>query len=547
MKEEYQQLLDQARKALHERGFWAAYPESPKAYGEEADAKGKESFARMMNENFTELGSESGAWVGEEISPYLMTGIGVRYPLWTADHLITKAQSAGKAWGKTDINTRAEVLIDALDRVKGRFFEIAYATMHTTGQAYMMSFQASGPHASDRAMEVIAMGVEILGNIPAKADWVKPMGKFDLKLEKTFRAIPKGVGLVIGCSTFPVWNTVPGLFADLIAGNPAIIKPHPKAVLPIAIVAAEVRKALAAAGFEADLVQLAADSSEAPLTKILAEHPAVTLIDFTGGNAFGDYVESLKGKTTFTEKAGVNCAIIDSAVDFKTVAGNLAFSACLYSGQMCTAPQNIYIPETGVKTEQGVLSFDEAAEAIAGAVRDLVHNPKMGTHILGAIQSEATYQRLMKAPEMGGKLLLQPQPLKHEEFEHARCIGPAVIALEAGDEAIYQQECFGPIVFIIKTKDTAHSLEITENLSKQKGAITCLAYTTDSHWKEEIADRMNQVYTPVSFNFGGAAFVNSHAAFSDFHVTGGNPSGNASFTNEEYICKRFVWVGNRIL
>jgi hypothetical protein len=62
---------------------------------------------------------------------------------------------------------------------------------------------------------------------------------------------------------------------------------------------------------------------------------------------------------------------------------------------------------------------------------------------------------------------------------------------------------------------------------------------------EHIERAMNKTFTPVSFNFTGAAFVNSHAAFSDFHVTGGNAAGNASFTNGDFISKRFVWVGNR--
>jgi hypothetical protein len=62
---------------------------------------------------------------------------------------------------------------------------------------------------------------------------------------------------------------------------------------------------------------------------------------------------------------------------------------------------------------------------------------------------------------------------------------------------------------------------------------------------QTIEDEMNEAYTPVSFNFTGAAFINSHAAFSDFHVTGGNPAGNASLTTSEFIVKRFVWVGNR--
>jgi len=61
----------------------------------------------------------------------------------------------------------------------------------------------------------------------------------------------------------------------------------------------------------------------------------------------------------------------------------------------------------------------------------------------------------------------------------------------------------------------------------------------------QVEEEMNAAFTPVSFNFGGAAFVNQHAAFSDFHVTGGNPSGNASFTDAQYVNRRFVWVGNR--
>jgi hypothetical protein len=58
---------------------------------------------------------------------------------------------------------------------------------------------------------------------------------------------------------------------------------------------------------------------------------------------------------------------------------------------------------------------------------------------------------------------------------------------------------------------------------------------------------MNNAFVPVSFNFTGAGFINSHAAFSDFHLTGGNPAGNASFANSEFVSKRFVWVGNRLM
>ncbi len=545
--EKHQTLIEQAIAAAKSRNFWTPYPENPKAYSEGMDEAGKTAFSAQMTHDFKELLQDGEAWVGDEFSPYLQLGIGVKYPQSNNEILISRAIKAQLLWSKTSVQNRAGLLVESLERIKTRFFEIAYATMHTTGQAYMMSFQASGPHANDRALEAIAIGYQQLTSIEPNATWTKPMGKFDLTLQKNFKAMPKGIGLVIGCSTFPIWNTVPGLFANLICGNVCIVKPHPKAILPIAIVIAEIQKLLKENGIDPMVVQLAVDTVDNPVTKQLAEHKDVKLIDFTGSSAFGDYIELIPGKTTFTEKAGVNCVILDSVKDIKAVAGNIAFSASLYSGQMCTAPQNIYIPASGINTAEGHLSYEDARNSIVQAITDLVDNPKMGPHILGAIQSEATLKRLQNAGNIGGNLLLAGKGIANPEFEHARVYSPAVIELTTADEKIYKTECFGPIAFIIKTQDTEESLRITKNLSVEIGAITCLAFCTDKTIMQHIEETMNQVYTPVSFNLGGAAFVNSHAAFSDFHVTGGNPAGNASFTNSDYISKRFVWVGNRMM
>jgi acyl-CoA reductase-like NAD-dependent aldehyde dehydrogenase len=104
---------------------------------------------------------------------------------------------------------------------------------------------------------------------------------------------------------------------------------------------------------------------------------------------------------------------------------------------------------------------------------------------------------------------------------------------------------FGPAVLVVRTRDFDQALELAARSVARHGAITCLAYSTNEMVCNEIEETMNNLFTPVSFNFTGAAFVNQHAAFSDFHVTGGNAAGNASFTNADFITKRFVWVGNR--
>lgn len=540
-------LLDAALQALQARNYYSPYPENPKAYAEDADAKAKAWISSVMNNNFTSL-DQTGAtgFVGEEISPFLQVGIGVKYPMFTAEAVIANASKGQTVWAKTSIEDRTGLLIEALDQIKLRFFDLAYATMHTTGQAYMMSFQASGPHANDRALEAIAMGYKELSSVPAAAEWVKNLGKFDLKMHKTWKPVPKGISLVIGCSTFPTWNTVPGLFASLITGNACIVKPHPKAILPIAIVVEEMQKVLDQNGLPKTIIQLAPDTLSQPITKALAENEAVKLIDFTGGSEFGNYIESLP-KTSFTEKAGVNSIILDSVIDLKPVLGNIAFSASLYSGQMCTAPQNIFVSKAGVKTAEGVVSFEEVVAGLSAAITGLVDNPKAGPGTLGAIQAEVTYNRINDAKNLGGRVALDSKAIVNEEFKDARIATPVVIVLDKTQGDIYNKECFGPIVFVIQTEDVQESITLSKTLAEAKGALTCGAYTTDSLIQSQIADAMNEVFVPVSFNFTGAGFINSHAAFSDFHLTGGNPAGNASFANSEFVSKRFVWVGNRYM
>jgi acyl-CoA reductase-like NAD-dependent aldehyde dehydrogenase len=113
------------------------------------------------------------------------------------------------------------------------------------------------------------------------------------------------------------------------------------------------------------------------------------------------------------------------------------------------------------------------------------------------------------------------------------------------DKDKFTQELFGPIVLLIKTKNTEESVNMAAELAENHGAISCGAYTTDATTKNIIMDKMALSATPVSFNLTGGIYVNQNAGFSDFHVTGGNPSGNASLTNPEYVIKRFTWVGFR--
>src|SRR5205823_4555340 len=132
-------------------------------------------------------------------------------------------------------------------------------------------------------------------------------------------------------------------------GNAVVVKPHPGAILPLAITVEIARDVLKEAGFDPNLVTLAADAPEEPITKQLVCHPDVAIVDFTGSSSFGEWIEAnARQAVVFTEKAGVNPVIVDSVDDLKGMVRNLAFTISLYSGQMCTTSQNIYLPKNGI-------------------------------------------------------------------------------------------------------------------------------------------------------------------------------------------------------
>lgn len=547
--EKHKGLIEQALAAFHSRAFWAGWPEmpSPKTYGETADAEGRARFEAQLGKPFDRLQQEGASQSSDEVSAFTRKPLGITYPAKAnAEAYVTAAQAAGQAWKKADVHTRAGVLVEGLDRIKDNFFEIAYATMHGTGQGYMMAFQASGPHGNDRCLEAVALGLQEQTRYPADVTWDKPAGKSNLVLRKHFRAVPKGIAVAIACSTFPIWNTLPGVYASLITGNPVIVKPHPLGIYSLAIAVAAIQQVLVENGFSAELIQLAPDRLAAPITKDLVQHPDVKIIDYTGSTAFGDWLEALPGKTAFTEKSGINSVIIESTTDLNAMAQNLAMSMALYSGQMCTKPQNFYIPQTGVKVAGELLPYDTVVAAIVDAARGLAENPKMGPAVLGAIQSDATYNRVQQAASSGAKVLLAANPVQNPDFPEARIFTPLILEAPADRTDLYQQEMFGGIFYIIPTDSAQHSLALAQASARKHGAISCACYTTDEAFLEQVADAMAEVGTPVGFNLTGGVFINQNASFSDFHVTGGNPAGNATLTNPQYVLGRFVTVGIKV-
>jgi phenylacetic acid degradation protein paaN len=541
------QLLEQAVQAATGRGYWSPFAESPspRAYGETANQDGQAAFEAYLNNAFPlELQGASGT-TGAERSPFGID-LGISYPVLDADTLVQQAQTALESWRQAGPKAWVGVSLEILRRLNQRSFEIAYAVQHTTGQGFMMAFQAGGPHAQDRGLEAVAYAWQEMSRVPSDVMWEKPQGKHDpIRMHKHFAIVPRGVALVIGCSTFPTWNGYPGLFASLATGNPVIVKPHPGAVLPLAITVKIAREVLAEAGFDPNVVLLAAHAMGDDTAQKLAVHKAVKLIDFTGSTANGNWLEqNARQAQVYTEKAGVNQIIIDSVDDLRGVARNLAFSFALYSGQMCTAPQNVYIPRDGIQTAEGHVSFDEVAGALAQAVQKLVSDPAKAVEITGAIQNAGVLQRIDQVRSLGLPVLCDSQALAHPAFPDATVRTPILLKAQADNADIFR-EWFGPIVFVVATDSTEHSIRLARDTVIEHGALSLGAYTTSNDVRAQIQQAAEHAGVALSLNLTGAVFVNQTAAFSDFHGTGANPAANAALSDSAFVANRFRVVQTR--
>lgn len=547
--DKHRATLEAALSAIATRGYWSPFNEmpSPKTYGETAADDGKRAFDAHLGKKF-ELGQPGQTgWHSGERSPYGIA-LNVEYPVCDVQTLIDSAQKAMAPWQAIGADGRAGVCIEMLDRLNRNSFELAHSVMMTTGQGWMMAFQAGAPHAQDRGLESVAYAWREQSFVPKEAVWEKPQGKNPpLVMKKNFQIVGRGIGVVVGCGTFPTWNTYPGLFAALATGNAVIVKPHSNAILPAAITVRVLRAVLSENGLDPNLVTLCvAPSREA--TKALVTHSAVKSVDFTGGNVFGQWlIDNCRQAQVYAELAGVNNIVIDSTDAYKAMMRNLAFTLSLYSGQMCTTSQALFVPAGGIETDEGHKSFDDVCNDLAAAITGFLSKAEVACAVLGAMQSADTVKRIEQA-ESGalGRVVLKSKKLDNPEFPQADVRTPVLLACDAADESAYMEERFGPISFIVKVADTQAAIALSERVTSTHGALTAGVYSTQQDVIEAMTAATWRSKVALSINLTGGVFVNQSAAFSDYHGTGGNPAANASYADSAFVANRFRVVQRRV-
>jgi len=139
----HQDLIEKAVQSAKVRGYWSAFSEmpSPKVYGESAPADGKAAFESYQGQKFELNQPGQGQWLSPEVSPYGVK-LGVSYPKCDPQALLDAAKAAMPAWQALGARERVGLCVQAITELNARSFEIAHAVMATTGQGWMMAFQA---------------------------------------------------------------------------------------------------------------------------------------------------------------------------------------------------------------------------------------------------------------------------------------------------------------------------------------------------------------------------------------------------------------------
>jgi len=547
----HQARLECAWQTCRTRDFWSPFPELPAKYpdSEAAQARALQTFQAGLGRRFEIEQPGVIDWVGEEVSPYTREPLGISYPRSELDALFnaaTRAMDAG--WREAEPEVRLGVLMEVIDRLYGRLFEIVQAVFHTAGQSFNMSYAGSGVNALDRGIEALAYAQDAMRVVPRRARWSRDFGSTTIALDKTYRLVPRGVAVCFACASFPTWNAFPSMMASLATGNAVIVKPHPATVLPMAITVEIFRQTIAEAGWDPNLVTLAMDSVAEPIGRHIVQHPQAAIIDFTGSVAFGSWIEqnAKASKLVYTETAGCNTVVLESCDDLDAALRSLATTLCMFSAQMCTSPQNIYVPAAGVRVGRGadarMVALDEVADRLATAVAALTSEPRKASMILAAVQSEASLAMLREMETEGaslGRVLLAPKPYPHPEYPNARTSTPLMLQVDPRAGALYRQERFGPVSFVIRTEDAEDALHQATTDVREHGGLTAFLYSTDEAYIARAEQAYARAGAQLTINLTGPMPLNFAASYSDYHVTGLNPAGNATLTDHTFVASRF--------
>jgi len=308
-------------------------------------------------------------------------------------------------------------------------------------------------------------------------------------------------------SMVPHW-TIP---IAITLGNTMVFKPSEKVPLS----AVRIAELLAAAGLPPGVFNVVHGQRE--VVEALCDHPAVRAITFVGSTpaAKNVYVRATSQlKRALALGGAKNHLVVLPDADVQPTAVNVVASMAGCAGQRCMAGA----------TMVAVGDVDRIIQQICDEARRLVPGETLGPVISASARSRIE-SHIAAAEAAGAKVLVDGRGSIVKGREGGFYLGPTVIDHVRPEMAIAQEEIFGPVLAIIRTRDLEEAVTI-ENASPYGNAAAI--YTTSGAAARKLARQASAgmigvnvgVPVPVEpFGFGG---------WNDSRFGGGDITGKGS-------------------
>jgi len=412
------------------------------------------------------------------------------------------ALQAFETWSRTSLQERTQLLFRVGQLLQQRKFELEAWLVFEVGKNYAEA-DADIAELIDfchlYALEALRLG-------QAKP-LVQLAGEHD-----QFRYIPLGVGAVISPWNFPAAIMGGMTLASIVSGNTVILKPSGDSPT----IAAKFMEILEEAGLPDGVVNYCPGHGVDFGSAIVA-HPKTRYIAFTGSKEVGLHINRTAAtqqpgqiwiKRTILEMGGKDSMVIDVDADFDSAVEGTAQAAFGFSGQKCSACSRVIVDER---------IYDRFIQALRTRVEkitlgDPTINPNMGP-VINEKSMKSILGYIEKGLAEGGRLITGGAPAT--EAGEGYFVQPTVIADVDPKATIAQEEIFGPVLAVIKSRNFEHGVEIANNT---EFGLTGAVYTT-SHDKSEWAKQEFHVGNLYINRKCTGAIVGAHP-FGGFNMSG---------------------------
>lgn len=425
-----------------------------------------------------------------------------------AEAAIESAKLAFDGWSATPPQARADYLQKIADAVKVRTEELAQLISGEVGMPIKLAraIQVGSPVYNWKAYARLAREFE----------FEERVGNSLVVRE------PVGVVAAITPWNYPLNQITLKVAAALATGCTVVLKPSEVAPLNAFVLA----EAIEEAGLPAGVFNLV--SGYGPVVgEIIASHPFVDMVSFTGSTRAGKRVSELAAATVkrvALELGGKSASVLLDDADFPTAVKSTVASCYLNSGQTCSAHTRILVPES---------RYDEACALAKAAAQSYVPgDPRDESTRLGPLASAAQLARVRGYIERGlaeGAELVTGGPDRPDGISKGFFVKPTVFGRVHPKATIAQEEIFGPVLSILTYEDEDEAVRIAnDSLYGLAGAV----WAGDDERALRVARRIRTGQIDIN---GGT--WNMEAPFGGFKQSGYGRE-NGKYGLEEYLeCK----------